>query len=170
MAIRKFRLFLASGLEKEEQWLTAMSAKGLHMKKYKLGFYTFEEDKNKAFVYQIDFQRLATDDYIQLYEDAGWNYVDHSIGLFHYFRTDASNEAVPKIYSDYESVMETYKGMIRFYLIMFAFLLLSQVGALVTWKGYAFQIFTTAFAGVVVVLYIYMLIALKRKINFYKRN
>lgn len=98
MAIRKFRLFLASGLEKEEQWLTAMSAKGLHMTKYKLGFYTFEEDKNKAFVYQIDFQRLATDDYIQLYEDAGWNYVDQSIGLFHYFRTDASNESVPKIY------------------------------------------------------------------------
>ncbi|AVQ97797.1 hypothetical protein OBCHQ24_01575 [Oceanobacillus iheyensis] len=170
MAIRKFRLFLASGLEKEEQWLTAMSAKGLHMKKYKLGFYTFEEDKNKAFVYQIDFQRIATDDYIQLYEDAGWNYVDQSIGLFHYFRTDASNESVPKIYSDYESVVESYKGMLRFYMILFAILLLSQLGGLLTWKWGGLQIFTMSLTGAVVVLYIYMLIALKRKINFYKRN
>ncbi|MFD2630371.1 DUF2812 domain-containing protein [Oceanobacillus kapialis] len=170
MAIKKFRLFLASGLEKEEQWLTEMSAKGLHMKKYKLGFYTFEEDPNKAFVYQIDFQRLATEDYMQLYEDAGWEHVNHSIHLFHYFRTEASNDSVTKIYSDYESVRESYKGMMRFYLILFALLLLSQLSGWLTWKGYALQIFTMALSVSVAILYIYMLIALKRKINFYKRN
>lgn len=170
MPIRKFRLFLASGIEKEERWLTELSAKGLHMEKFKLGLYTFEEDKNKSYVYQIDFRQEASEDYYQLYEDAGWEHVTKSNDMFHYFRTDASQEGIKKIYSDQDSVMESYKRMMRLYLFLFGMLILTQLPIWLTWDGHFYQEAVITLSTLVILMYVYMLLAIKRKIAFYRRN
>ncbi|WP_158234617.1 DUF2812 domain-containing protein [Lentibacillus sediminis] len=170
MAIRKFRLFLASGMGKEERWLTELSAKGLHMEKFKLGLYTFEEDKSKSYVYQIDFQHRTSEDYFQVFEDAGWEHVTGWADMFQYFRTDASRAGVKKIYSDRESVMESYKRMMRVYLFIFSILILSQVPIWLMWDGHFLDVSVTVLSTLVILLYVYMLLALRRKIRFYERN
>ncbi|UJL46441.1 DUF2812 domain-containing protein [Virgibacillus sp. NKC19-16] len=170
MAIRKFRLFLASGVEKEERWLTDMSAKGLHMEKSRLGFYTFEEDESKSYVYQIDFQQGANEDYFQVFKDLGWEPVTGWADMFQYFRTEASQEGIKKIYSDRESVMESYKRMMRVYLFLFFMLILTQLPIWLTWDGHFYQVVVITLSTLVILLYIYMLIALKSKINLYWRN
>ncbi|WP_062106101.1 DUF2812 domain-containing protein [Bacillus niameyensis] len=167
MTVKKLKLFSPSNVEKEEQWLTEMSKKGLHFTKYRLGTYYFEQDPNHSYVYQIDF-RDADDDYFQLYKDSGWEHIESFIEKFHYFRTPANQENMKKIYSDRESVKETYQRMIRFYLTMFVALFACQAGLIATWKGYVFQIVATCIVALVVILYLYVFFTLNRKISYYK--
>ncbi|MEK3889131.1 DUF2812 domain-containing protein [Bacillus sp. FSL K6-3431] len=166
MTIKKFKLFLASSIEKEEKWLTEMSRKGLHLKQYRLFTYYFDEYPDESYIYQIDF-READDDYFQLYQDAGWQYVDSSINRFHYFCTKADKEGSKKIYSDSESVKVTLQRMMAFYIAIFFAMITSQIGLIVTWKGWTIQVIVAVFIAVVIILYLYMLYTLKRKINFY---
>lgn len=171
VTIKKFRLFIASNVEKEEQWLTKMSCQGQHFYKHRLGMYYFEENPNESYVYQIDFLHDVDDEYFQLYQDAGWEHVNtpfSSLKLFHYFRTNASRPGIKKIYSDRESGKESYQRMMSLYIAIFFFLILSQVGLIFTWQGFVIQIISTVLVGFVLLLYIYLLIALKRKINFYR--
>ncbi|MFS0674820.1 DUF2812 domain-containing protein [Ornithinibacillus sp. 179-J 7C1 HS] len=170
MAIKKFRLSLSFNIEKEEQWLTEMSQKGLHFKKQKFVWYEFEEDPTKSYVYQIDFRQNAKKDYFQLYEDAGWEYVSDSIGIFHYFRTDAANTNVRKLYSDNESIQDSYRRMLGFYLLIFFLFLVSQIGIVVTWKGYWIQYLVVGLDVVVSVLYLYMFYMFNKRINFYRKK
>jgi hypothetical protein len=170
MEIKKFKLFLASDIEKEEAWLTEMSKKGLHLKDYKLFTYVFEEDPNRSYVYQTDFRPQATEDYFQLYEDAGWEYVTDAVNLFHYFRTDASEPNIGKLYTDKESIQESFKRMMTFYLSLFFMLLVAQSGILLTWQGRIIQYIAAALVLIVIVLYVYMLLALRKRVNFYRRK
>ncbi|MBS4219881.1 DUF2812 domain-containing protein [Bacillus sp. FJAT-49711] len=167
MTVKKFKLFTPSDVQKEERWLTEMSRKGLHFIKYRLGMYYFEEDPNQSYVYQIDF-RDADADYFQLYKDAGWEQVASFIEKFHYFRMPANQKNIQKIYSDRESVKETFQRMIQFYLTMFVALIACQAGLIATWKGYVFQIIAASLVGIVFILYLYVFFTLKRKIDFYK--
>ncbi|MBS4196776.1 DUF2812 domain-containing protein [Lederbergia citri] len=167
MTVKKFKFFLASDLEKEEQWLTEMSRNGLHFTKYRLGMYYFEEDPNHSYVYQIDF-RDADEDYFQLYKDSGWENIESFIGKFHYFRMPADQENIKKIYSDRESVKEAFQRMSQFYLIIFIAMIGCQAGLVATWKGYVFQIVAASLVGLVFILYLYVFYTLKRKIDYYK--
>ncbi|WP_047986541.1 DUF2812 domain-containing protein [Ornithinibacillus californiensis] len=119
MTVKKFRLRTAPDIEKEEQWLTEMSRKGLHLQKYRFFTYHFEEDPTKSYKYQIDFRQGPKKDYFQLYKDAGWEHVTESIGTFHYFRTDATRSDVQKIYSDSQSIQDSFVRMRDFYLSLF---------------------------------------------------
>ena len=133
MTIKKFNYFLLQTFI--EQWLTEMSRKGLHFKKYKSGMYYFDENSHESYIYQIDF-REGDNDYFELYKDAGWQYVDSFIDRFHYFRTKASNLGLKKIYSDRESVKETMLRMMNFYMMMFVLMIVAQVGLIATWQGH----------------------------------
>ncbi|WP_338653677.1 DUF2812 domain-containing protein [Sporosarcina psychrophila] len=166
MTVKRFKIFLASSVDKEEQWLTDMSRQGFHFKKYGLFTYTFDENPNESYVYQIDF-REANEEYMQLCKDAGWQYVDSALKQFHYFRTEANESGVKKIYSDGESVKETFQRMMKFYLILFIIFLTSQIGLFLTWKGQLTQIIMTVIIMLVILLYLYVFISLKRKIDFY---
>ena len=63
MTVKRFKIFLASSVDKEEQWLTDMSRQGFHFKNYGLFTYTFDENPNESYVYQIDF-RDANEEYM----------------------------------------------------------------------------------------------------------
>lgn len=170
MTTRKFKISLSFNIEKEEQWLTEMSQKGLHFQKNKFLWYEFDEDPTKSYVYQIDFRQNAQMDYFKLYEDAGWEYVIGSIGVFHYFRTDAANPSIRKLYSDNESIQDSYKRMISFYLLIFFCFLVSQIGLVVSWSGLWLQYFLIGFDLFVIVLYLYMFYMFNRRINYYRRR
>ncbi|HAM81919.1 DUF2812 domain-containing protein [Ornithinibacillus bavariensis] len=174
MAKRKFRLFLGSDVGKEEEWLTEMSRNGLHLQKYQLFSYTFEEDPEKSYVYQIDFQQNVKDDYLQLYKDAGWEYVTNAINAFHYFRTETSNKEVRKLYSDKESIRDSFNRMIRFYVTIFLCFLVSQLGIFTglftSWKSYPFFYTIVGVDAVVIVLYVYVLLSLRKRVQSIERK
>lgn len=83
MTIKKMKIYLATDIDKEADWLTDMSNKGFHFFKYKHFFYYFEEDKDKSYIYQNDFQE-ENEEYFQLYEDAGWEHVLSYRNKYHY--------------------------------------------------------------------------------------
>ncbi|WP_010098396.1 DUF2812 domain-containing protein [Ornithinibacillus scapharcae] len=170
MTVRKFRLFIAPNIDKEEQWITEMSRKGLHLVKYEYFTYVFEEDPTKSYVYQIDFRQEAKRDYFQLYEDAGWEYVTNSMSIFHYFRADSSEASVQKLYTDNESIQDSFKRMISFYLLIFGLFLVSQLGLVVSWKGYLIQYIVAGMDIVFIVLYLYLFYAINKRIDFYRRK
>ncbi|KAB8126629.1 DUF2812 domain-containing protein [Gracilibacillus oryzae] len=170
MTVRKFKLFLGPNIHKEEEWLTEMSKKGLHLKKYRLFNYFFEEDPEQSYVYQIDFRQEATKDYLQLYEDAGWEHVTNAMSIFHYFRKEASNTDVKKIYSDKNSIQDNYKRMLIFYLFIFFFFLISQLGIIVSWKGPWHDYLLVGGDIVIVVVYLYMFYILNKRINFFRNK
>jgi hypothetical protein len=62
--------------------------------------YYFEEDTSVPYVYQIDFLQGADTAYYQLYKDVGWEHVMMYWNIFHYFRIQANQQGIKKIYSD----------------------------------------------------------------------
>lgn len=157
--MKKFKLSLANDIEKEAIWLTEMSAKGFHFFKYKWGFYYFEEDPAKSYIYQTDFQE-ANDEYFELYKEAGWEHMHTEVMQFHYFRADKNAIGDQRIYSDPASVKGMYKRMFLFYTIIFLCMVVAQIGLLLTWNGDLFSKFALAFVTAVLLLYVYLFIKL----------
>lgn len=164
--MKKFKLTLAYDIEKEAKWLTDMSAKGFHFYKYRWGFYYFEEDPSKSYIYQTDFQE-ASDEYFELYKEAGWEHIQTEIGQYHYFRADKSMIGDERIYSDPASVKGMYKRMLLFYITIFVLLIASQIGIWLTWNGNLLSQSVAVFAGAVILLYIFLFIKLLRQMRRY---
>lgn len=160
--VKKFKLILANNIEHEANWLTEMSAKGFHFFKYKWGFYYFEEDHTKSYIYQTDFQD-ADEEYFDLYKQTGWEHVHTEISQFHYFRADKNLIGDKRIYSDPASLKGMYQRMLWFYITFFIVLIVSQTALLLTWNGELFQKIILALVWAVIILYIYLFIKLIRK-------
>ncbi|MCJ1910019.1 DUF2812 domain-containing protein [Planococcus ruber] len=166
--MKKFNFTLAYDIEKEAKWLTDLSAKGFHFYKYRWGFYYFEENPSKSYIYQTDFQE-ASDEYFELYQEAGWEHIQTEIGQYHYFRADKNNIGDQRIYSEPASIKGMYKRMLVFYAIIFLCLVVSQIGILLTWNGNLLSTSVAIFAGAVILLYIYLFIKLLRQMRRYEK-
>ncbi|ALS79565.1 DUF2812 domain-containing protein [Planococcus kocurii] len=162
--MKKFKLSLANDIEKEANWLTEMSAKGWHFVKYKWGFYYFEENLEISYIYQVDFQE-ATDEYFDLYKQVGWEHMHTEVMQFHYFRADTTIIGNKRIYSDPASIKGMYKRMFSFYLVIFACMLVTQIGLLLTWDGNLFSKFVLALVTAVLLLYVYLFIKLTQQMK-----
>ncbi|CEG23782.1 hypothetical protein BN1080_02787 [Planococcus massiliensis] len=166
--MKKFNFTLAYDIEKEAKWLTDMSAKGFHFYKYRWGFYYFEENPSKSYIYQTDFQE-ASDEYFELYQEAGWEHIQTEIGQYHYFRADKNSIGDQRIYSEPASIKGMYKRMLVFYAVIFLCLVVSQIGILLTWNGNLLSTSVAIFAGAVILLYIYLFIKLLRQMRRYEK-
>lgn len=83
------RIFFAWQAEKEENWLNEMSKKGWHLDNTGFITYTFRKGESEDIIYRLDFKIIRNeniDDYITLFEDAGWEYIS-KMGPWYYFRT-----------------------------------------------------------------------------------
>lgn len=98
--------------EKDESWLTGLSAQGLHL--VKPGVFRNEFEKNSAvrYVYRMDYQKISSkanlDEYKALFEDSGWEHVDCLFG-WHYFRKPFREGESYDIYTDRLSVKLLFK-------------------------------------------------------------
>jgi hypothetical protein len=169
MTIKKMKIYLATDIDKEADWLTDMSNKGFHFFKYKHFFYYFEEDKDKSYIYQNDFQE-ENEEYFQLYEDAGWEHVLSYRNKYHYFRTEKNKTGDKKIYTDPESLKALYHRMLLFYSYLFLGVIVALIGVILSWSGHFYQKFVVVVYVVVAVIYIYLLISLFIKSKKNKRN
>jgi len=169
-SINKFKWFWAWEDEKEEAWLTQMSKNGHHLKSIGFpGVYTFDNGASRNYVYRLDFNadRKGYQEYLQLFQDAGWEHVDE-YGSWQYFRTEADAGEKPEIFTDNESKGKKY-GHILLYLIIFMpiyILLLTRVNEASStyYKIITFVLF------LFFLLYTYAMIMLIRRITQLKKK
>ena len=117
--MKQFRWFWALDDEKEEAWLREMSQKGWHFKSVRMpGNFIFEQGKPIDTIYRLDYfiDRKDMVNYLQLFQDAGWEYKGE-MGGWQYFVKENINGEVPEIYSDNESKAKKYQRLLLFLII-----------------------------------------------------
>jgi len=117
--IKQFHWFWAWEDEKEEAWLREMAQKGWHFKSVSLpGNYIFEQGEPRNDVYRLDYfiDRKDMTNYLQIFQDAGWDYMGEMNG-WQYFRKEAGEGEVPEIFSDNESKAKKYERIMLFLII-----------------------------------------------------
>ncbi len=112
--------FMAWNDDKEEIFLEDMAAKGFELQNIGYGKYTFKEGTPKKIKYQLDFKgltKMPEQEYLQIYEDAGWEYI-HRLGSWYYFAKEY-DEKTPdiSIFNDNNSRLEKYRRLIMFLVI-----------------------------------------------------
>ncbi|WP_066496759.1 DUF2812 domain-containing protein [Abyssisolibacter fermentans] len=114
------KMFFAWNEEKEKKFLEDMALKGYRLIKVNLGKYTFEKDKPKKLIYQFDFRgydKMSEENYLQIYEDAGWDCV-YKYGSWYYFCKEWSEDEVDlSLFNDNESKRKKYQRLMFFLMI-----------------------------------------------------
>ena len=127
--ITKFKWFWAWQGEAEEAWLEEMSQKGYHLSSVGLpGFYTFSTGDPRHYTYHLDFrvfQKKDGADYLQRFEEAGWEYL-RQVSAWQYFRKEVAGEAPIEGFTDVDSRISRYKRVLThmafLYFILWAIL------------------------------------------------
>jgi len=168
--MRKFKWFWAWQDEAEEEWLREMSNKGWHLKH--IGFptiYTLESGEPVDYVYRLDYRsywKMEKEDYLQLFRDSGWEYVEEMAG-WHYFRQRARSGEELEIYTDAESKIGKYQRLLAFLGILMLPLMFGIINlnkAPYNWIE-VIQVFNAA----LFVLYVYAIIRILLRIRELKR-
>lgn len=120
---KRYRLFMSWDYEREEAWLNEMSEKGLHFQKASLLSSSFERNDSKRYTYRLDYQTgiqkgAKFQEYIDLYQDAGWEYVSSYGSMWFYFRREWQPGEPPQLYTDRDSLVVLYKKIQRMMGIM----------------------------------------------------
>ncbi|WP_019850355.1 DUF2812 domain-containing protein [Desulfitobacterium sp. PCE1] len=151
----KFKLYYDK--DAEEDWLKKMCLKGWALKKFFLGFYTFEKCDPGEYNYQIDLLDSwngEKDDYAAFMEDTGvkviaqwWRWV--------YLQKRASDGPF-EMYTDVESKIAHYSRIKNFFkavLVIEVMCFFIELMAAINIGSYAFGIFTVLLAGLSLVIF-----------------
>lgn len=103
----KIRFFTIADYNEEQTWLEEQHKNGWKLVKVTAPcFFTFEECVPEEVSYRLEFNKgKVTDDYLQMYEDYGWEYIAECMN-WSYFRKPVVESAVEgenEIFSDDES-------------------------------------------------------------------
>lgn len=172
------RTYFVHQYEKEEAFLSKMAREGWHYVKHSRGIlakYEFVKGEPASYLYQLDYVLAEedTEDYHQLYSDAGWEEVYSLDGIFNgkwYCFRKVSQEGIDnRLYTDEESKFQLYNRLMKTYGLFFlAFLLISysitsdffksitNLNALSSWDIFKTVIY--GFLNLTIILYIYLLV------------
>jgi len=168
--IRKFKWFWAWNDDKEEAWLRQMSLDGWHLRSFGLpGFYLFEAGSSRNYVYRLDFQttsRNETAAYLQLFADAGWEYLG-SMSSWNYFRKEAPAGEEPEIFTDNASKVQKYRRLLGFLLALLPILMIMMIN-LSDAEREIYQVFSLV-AALFLLLYAYAILRLALRIRQLKQ-
>jgi hypothetical protein len=169
-SMRKFKWFWAWQDEAEEAWLRKMSNEGWHFSGMSMPtIYAFRSGEPMDYVYRLDYRsywKMDKEDYLQLFSDSGWEYVEEMAG-WHYFRKLAREGEELEIYTDAESKIGKYQRLLAFLGILmlplfFAFFNLRN-------PTYGWMSTIQVFIFLLLVLYVYAIIKIFLRINQLKR-
>ena len=175
-----FRFMTVTDYEEEEKFLSEQHKEGWKLCKYWLpGIYFFDKCVPEDVVYRLDFEQAEKSEkteYLQLYNDYGWEYL-FDVNGFSYFRKRAgSEERELEIFSDNESRIEMVervfrRRMIPLLIVFFTCVVPQLVIQFFNWQGgntsaKGFVIFFTVFFF----LYLYLFIHCGQKIRWLKRK
>jgi hypothetical protein len=168
--MKQFRMFWAWEDEKEEIWLREMSQKGWHFKSVSLpGNYIFERGEPIDYVYRLDhfINQQDKPGYLQLFEDAGWDYMGE-MNRWQYFRQEAIEGEALEIFTDNASKAKKYQRILVFMAILFLPILLGLLGTVKMVNEDDIGIFIQIIAvsiSVLLIVYIYAMTRLLSRFN-----
>ena len=132
--LRKYKWLWPWQDDVEEAWLRDMSQQGWHLSAVGLPIvYIFESGKSKDYVYRLDypfFSKMDKEDYLQLFMDANWEFVEERTGWY-YFRQPAQSDQELEIYTDAESKISKYQRL----LVFAAIILLPLIAGMINTRG-----------------------------------
>ena len=107
---KKLNLISPYNIAAYESWLSNNAEKGLFLSKWKKYFCQFEKDEPKKMEYRIEISsENLSRERKQLYEDAGWKYVD-SLKMAHIFCSPTEDRAI-EIHTDGVEHAKTLIGL-----------------------------------------------------------
>jgi len=171
--IKKFKWFWAWQDEQEEVWLAEMAKQGLHLEHVSLlGRYQFQKGEPASYDYRLDYPSLKKEDresYLQLFADAGWEYVV-DLTNWVYFRRKVDNGDAPDIYSDVESKIGKYQRIMAFLVVLLPILLifLTKTRDLSVYGLFGYVV--EGFNALMMLFYAYAMVQLLRRINQLKKK
>ena len=169
-SMRKFKWFWAWQDEAEEAWLRKMSNEGWHFSGMSMPtIYKFKSGEAKDYVYRLDYRsywKMDKEDYLQLFRDSGWEYVEEMAG-WHYFRKLARAGEELEIYTDAESKIGKYQRLLAF----LGILMLPLFFALFNLRDTPYSWVSTiqVFIFLLFLLYVYAIVKILLRINQLKR-
>ncbi|MYM85936.1 DUF2812 domain-containing protein [Rugamonas sp. FT82W] len=112
--VRKFKLWWAWQDERHEQWLESLAAQGLHLLDANaIGMHTFARGAPADVAYRWDIPVRQNDaEYLQLFQDAGWEHVA-TAGGWHCWRKTRVAGAAAEIFTDSASRISKYQTALR---------------------------------------------------------
>jgi len=168
--VRKFKWFWAWQDEAEEDWLREMSNQGWHLSQIVFPtVYQFNAGDAQDYVYRLDYRshwKMEKADYLQLFQDAGWEYLQEMAG-WHYFRKLARQGEELEIYTDAESKIEKYQRLLAFLGILALPLFLSLIN--LSDPPYDWFSPIRVIILLIFMLYVYALVRILLRINQLKR-
>ena len=169
--VKKFKWFWAWQDEKEEDWLREMSNNGYHLKRPGFfGSYEFDLGEPTDYIYRLDFNASSNnnlENYLQLFEDAGWDYLGN-LGGWQYFRIQAIRGERPEIYSDNESKILKYQRLIASLTLFFPIYLIDLV--ILSKYDSVFMDVLLTFFTIVIILFAVGIYFLLRRIGQLKKK
>ncbi len=125
--LKKFKIFLPWQDEREELWLQDMAARGWHLRPVRLpATYVFEKGAPMPYKYRLDYlyaSQTEFPEYLQLYQDAGWEYVGQ-MSNWQYWRKPAIANAKDELFTDNDSKIKKYQRVTRFLVIFLVILMM----------------------------------------------
>lgn len=114
--MKKFKVFV--DISKEEKYLNEMANKGYFLEKYSsFGRYHFLEGKPEDLYYRVDYRVFKKkddfDNYVSLFEDAGWKHVYGTYQSGSQYFLPKSPDSTEDIFSDIESKAGRYLRFIQ---------------------------------------------------------
>lgn len=168
--LRKFKWFWAWQDEAEETWLREMANDGWHLSQIVFPtIYEFNSGEEQDYVYRLDYRshwKMEKKDYLQLFRDSGWEYVQEMAG-WHYFRQLAHSGEQMEIYTDAESKIEKYQRLLAFLGILALPLVISLIN--LGDPPYAWFSSIRFIILLIFVLYVYAFIRILMRINELRR-
>ncbi len=110
------KVFFAWDADKEQEFLEKKALEGLKLVEVALFKYTFEKFSPETLSYQMEFRsfdNMSEDEFLQLYEDAGWNLAAR-MGMWYYFSSSNTKENDVSVFNTNESEKQKYKRLLFF--------------------------------------------------------
>lgn len=112
---RVYRVFWAWQDREEERWLERMALAGWSLVSVRGIAYTFRRSDPQKVIYRIDYQDVTDTDaeeYRQICEDSGWEWVDRSLNWL-YLRRPYEPGVPLDLYTDNASRLKRYQSQLR---------------------------------------------------------
>ena len=174
----EFRLFPIPAWEQEQDYLRRNHQRGWKLVHVScLGLYRFEACAPEDVVYQLDYNpdgAAHRDEYIQLFRDCGWEYIQDCVGYSYFRKRTADMRAGDEsIFCDDASRLEmmqrVFTGRMIPLLVIFFCLILPQL----FWQAQGASIWSRAFLityAVLFVLYLFLFLSFGLRFYAYWKN
>lgn len=151
---KQLNLWFTWNYEKQQQHLDTLSERGLHLTKPGLFSGHFTIDESARYIYRLDYQpqlrqQEAKQDYLNLFQDAGWEYIGQCKS-WHHFRRSWNASIHPELYTDKESLKHHYRRIQR---ILLTVLIVEAVMLVINLNNYVLESKTHHFTAVYMVLF-----------------